>query len=144
MRALNLKLPVILTMLLVSAIVLAGDWNPVGSRDMSVQDCDPFMCPPGCCTAENFAPCNLTISWEKLQWQGVRYDQKGHLLKEMTEHQAMNIAKQYLEKYHYEASLKLAEGDKDSYKFEVINSIFKGKMLEINRKNGWVRQYDSC
>ncbi|MBL0062694.1 MAG: hypothetical protein IPP40_14720 [bacterium] len=137
MKTINLKLPAIFAILFISALCFAGD------SGMSTAAGGSSMCPPGCCTEESFVP-NVTISWEKSHWQDVRYDQNGHVLKEMTESQAMNIAKQYLEKYHYEASLKLAEGDKDSYKFEVTNSIFKGKMLEINRKNGWVRQYDSC
>lgn len=144
MNAWNLKLPVIFAVLCISAFAIAGDCD-FSQCSVPAKNCDPSMCPPGCCTvAEYLRPCGEGIGWEKLHWQGVRYDEKGHVLKEMTERQAMNIARQYLEKYHYEASLKLAVGDKDSYKFEVISSIFKGKMLEINRKNGWARQYDGC
>ncbi|MBL0062693.1 MAG: hypothetical protein IPP40_14715 [bacterium] len=141
----NLKLPVLLTMLLVSAIVLAGDWNPVGSRDMSVQDCDPFMCPPGCCSAECFVPCNTSMGWERSKWQDVRYDQKGHLKREMSKRQALNIAQQYLEKYHIDAELEFVESDEATYKLEVFRTDNKyAKMLDINRKNGWVRQIDGC
>jgi len=145
MKALNLKLPVMLAVLCISAFAVAGDCD-FSKCTTSAGNCDPSMCPPGCCTVEEcMSVCGAGVGWEQSQWQDVRYDQNGHVQKAMSARLAKNIARQYLEKYSIDGRVKLAASDNDTYTFEIVRASNEYvKMLEINRKNGWVRQLDGC
>lgn len=139
MKNISFKLPVLFVVLVFSALSFAGDCN------MSSAACNPSNCPPGCCTpAECAAMCGESCSWDQSQWKHLRYDANGHLSKQLSSRQAHSIAKQYLAKNNLEGRVKIVESDDVTYTLIVKSSANdSARKLQVNRKNGWVRQLNA-